>query len=426
MAKSRSGNVHRRGPSKSGSSAKKITEESESPSRSKSSPQKIKKESESHKVSTLCQKLAFALALLVVTFAICLTFAHVNSPIAAVSVNDIHDVRQLKWTNVENNNLAHGRKLLNELPGPESIVADEEGNWYTGLIDGRVVKIINAGKEEQVVVDITASYDFAIGSKRKGKRPLGIRLSKSTLYFVDGYQGLFSIDIKTNQWKKIVGYDEVEPHMMFPDDLTISSNGKTIYFTDVSEKWDYDNVTFSIIEGECSGRIFKCDVQSKRIDLIYSGLCFPNGIELDRSENNLLVSENARRRVIVIDLESRNIVKTIKLPGGPDNIRRARNNGYWVAIPTLHHPTTDFIWAYPALRNIIASILGREGLFQLVDLNQGIIVKLTETFEPESIHYDVDGKVSKAITEASELDNGEILLGSFIQSGIVLLDGKSL
>ncbi|XP_039248020.2 adipocyte plasma membrane-associated protein-like [Styela clava] len=213
---------------------------------------------------------------------------------------------------------------------------------------------------------------------------------------------------------------------MFPNDLTITSNGKTIYFTDISEKWDHDNVAFSTIEGECSGRIFKCDVKSKRIDLIYSGLCFPNGIELDRSENNLLVLENARRRVIVIDLESRNIVKTIKLPGGPDNIRKTRNNGYWVAIPVLHHSTTDFIWEYPALRNIIASILGRKGLLKLVDLNQEIIVKLTETFEPESIYYDLDGKVSKAITEASESDNGEILLGSSIQSRIVVLDGKAL
>uniref|UniRef100_UPI0019397C2C adipocyte plasma membrane-associated protein-like n=1 Tax=Styela clava TaxID=7725 RepID=UPI0019397C2C len=268
---------------------------------------------------------------------------HVNSPISAVSVNDIHDVRQLKWTKVKNNNLAQGRKLLNELQGPESIVVDKEGNWYTGLIDGRVVKIVNAGKEDQAVVDITASYDFAIGSKRKGKRPIGIRLSKSTLYFADGYQGLFAINIRTNQWEKIVGYDEVEPHMMFPNDLVITLNGKTIYFTDISEKWDHDNVAFGTIEGECPGRILKRDVKSKHIDLIYSGLCFPNGIELDRIENNLLVSENARRSVIAIDLESRNIVKTIILPGGPDNIRKARNNGYWVAIPVLHHSTTDFI-----------------------------------------------------------------------------------
>lgn len=391
--------------------------------RNSSSPRKKQKIDKSLDTDQgYCGQFCFAIGLTSLVLVICLSIAYYKSPISAVIVDDIHDVRLLEWAKLDNNYLQRGKKILLDLPGPESIVADDDGNWYTGLLDGRLVKITDAGKEDQSVTEIAAN--FAKGSMRKHKRPLGIRRHRHSLYFIDGFQGVFTVDLKTNESAKIVGYDDVNPHMMFPDDLAISMDGKTIYFTDVSEKWGYNGVAFSIIEGECSGRIFKVDVETKHTDLIYHRLCFPNGIELDSSETKLLVSENARRRISVIDLNSRHIVKTIKLPGGSDNIRKSRDGGYWVAVPALADPVIDFIWKLPALRTILASILGERGLLKLAKLNQGIVVKLGKDFEPNNIYYDLDGKVSQAITEAFELESGKLLLGSFISSGIVELYEK--
>nr|XP_039269583.1 adipocyte plasma membrane-associated protein-like [Styela clava] len=305
--------------------------------------------------------------------------------------------------------------------GPESIAVDEHDNLYTGLKYGRIIKIMNPGKANQTVIELTKSFDFAEGSKRKKKRPLGLRLHGAKLYFADAYQGVIMIDLETKNYDIIVNYNDVNPPMLFPDDLVLTSDGKTIYFTDMSLKWNYDDVAFSSIEGDCTGRLFKVDVLTKNTDLILDSLCLPNGIEIVENETHVLLSEHVYRRLTLVNLESAKVVRHIPLPAGPDNIGKRKNGGFWVAIPYIPEPGHFVTWS-PVFRQILAGALGSEGALTKFNLTQGVAVKLNKNFEPESIHLDMEGKLSKAVTEVSELSDGTLVVGSFISNGIALVD----
>nr|XP_039254804.1 adipocyte plasma membrane-associated protein-like [Styela clava] len=368
--------------------------------------------------STSRNTITFVVKVVIAALSAYLCCAYFTSPTSSVVVNDMHNIGQLKWANMINNDLQSGEKLFTELIGPESIAVDKVGNWYAGLEDGRIMKISNSGK---VLTELTKSFDFAKGSKRVDKRIMGLRLFNSKLFFADAYQGIFVIDILTKEWKKIVGFGDVNPNLMFANDLTITADGSTIYFTDTSEKWDYKGAAYSIIEVECSGRLFKVDLTTKSVDLLRERLCFANGIELDLTESKLLLSENSRRRILVFDIKSGEILKQILLPGGPDNIRRSRDGGFWAPIPVLPDPSFDIALPFPVIRDTLTGAISLETLFKLLKMNKGVVVKISSTFEPEAIHYDLDGKVCQAISHVCELDTGELLLGTVTSRGIVRL-----
>nr|XP_039268804.1 uncharacterized protein LOC120343850 [Styela clava] len=126
-----------------------------------------------------------------------LTIAYMRSPFSALPVEKFQEISDFEWAQVENNDLQRGIKIIPELIGPESIAVDEHDNLYTGLKDGRIIEIINPGKANQTVIELTKSFDFAEGSKRKEKRPLGLRLHGAKLYFADAYQGVIMIDLET-------------------------------------------------------------------------------------------------------------------------------------------------------------------------------------------------------------------------------------
>ena len=112
---------------------------------------------------------------------------------------------------------------------PESLAIDQStGDMYASLADGRIVKLDKTGSflanvffSGGYVADHTTNNGLSTGTAKlmtwcknealahrlawntKGEktcgRPLGIRLSGNTLFFVDAYHGLFSLDLKTLQ-----------------------------------------------------------------------------------------------------------------------------------------------------------------------------------------------------------------------------------
>ncbi|GBM24957.1 Adipocyte plasma membrane-associated protein [Araneus ventricosus] len=96
---------------------------------------------------------------------------------------------------VENNRLSEaGRLFQGILRGPES-VEFHEGYMYTGLEDGRIVKI----KDEKITTVARTGTNCAIPhEERKCGRPLGLRKGKDCLlYFCDAYYGIFTMNFTT-------------------------------------------------------------------------------------------------------------------------------------------------------------------------------------------------------------------------------------
>lgn len=357
-----------------------------------------------------------------VVFTGTLSYGYVNSPLSSVTITDSHGTR----ANERNKDLQSGERFAEHLPGPESIAFDDSGNLYTGLADGRIVKIAKFATPQQSEIDLTKTASYTAGGSREGRRAFGIRIHKNTLFLADGYQGVFAINVNNLKWEKIVGYDDLPQPLMFPNDLVLTKDGKTLYFTDCSSRREFAKAAWSLIEGECSGRVLKVNLQTKTVSTFKSNLCFPNGIELSPDESKILVSEFGRQRLSIFELSSATLHKRILLPGGPDNIRRGMiTGGYWVPLATLGAPTWYHTERFPILRDAIAGILDHDYLFYLSVIRHGAsgsVVRLDDEFGVKSMHFDEGGKYCGFISEFHEYSKGKFLVGSYAVNGIVKYD----
>lgn len=97
----------------------------------------------------------------------------------------------------------------------------------------------------------------------------------------------------------------------------------------------------------------------------------------------------------------------------------------WVPLPTICAWTDKYLARYPFVRNVAAKILGESAL-KYSNLRQGTIVKLYEELGVQKIHQDLDGIAARAVTQVQEYKPGKFLFRSFIEPGIVKLDGFQL
>lgn len=352
-----------------------------------------------------------------------LVYANYSSPITAKIIKATENNEALHWASVHNNDLERGVRILQNLHGPESVaVSNATGCIFTGTHDGKIVRICDIDAPSPIVTDVTAQLKngpyYSIDGNSGDRRPLGLRLQGNQLYVADAYQGIFAIDLDSNTWEKIVGANDVIPQLMFADDLVLNSDGTKLYFTDMSEKWPYNEMAYSVVEGDCTGRVIEVDLKTKITTVLRRDLCFPNGIELNPDGETIIVSESQRSRLILLDKESGEILREIPMPGSPDNIRRSNTGGYWVSIPAPTVRFTQLTRSLPFFRNIAAKILGPKGLYIFLDVSKGMVVKLDDDYVPISVYKDSQGKVSRMITEVAELEDG-FLLCSFLTDGLV-------
>lgn len=352
------------------------------------------------------------------------TIGYYRSPITPEIVVLSEDVPLAQFINPESNCLERGEHIIEGLPGPESIEIDEHGNVYTGLLDGRIIKIhrsatgeIGVGLVEDIVSGPVTGVD-PIDSHSK-PRPLGLRLRQKTLYVVDAFYGLYSVNLVSKQIQVLVRPTDVHPNMKFPNDLDISEDGEYIYFTDTSFKWNIHELYYDILEGTCTGRFFRYSLKTGDIKLLANKLCFPNGVQLLENQNTALVSETSRYRVLFIDTRHGKVTNYIELPGYPDNIRKSAKPGYWVALPIARTTLSNFVTDHPLLRKIVTGIIPVSWIKNFSNVLEGVAVRFDEHGEILEVIHDLTGKVSSTVSEVTEMDDGTIFAGSYSQPFIV-------
>ncbi len=76
--------------------------------------------------------------------------------------------------------------------GPEDVVVDADGQIWTGLVDGRIVRISPDGNEHKVVADTAG-------------RPLGLHVARDgRLLICDSHRGLLAMDRGTGELDVLV------------------------------------------------------------------------------------------------------------------------------------------------------------------------------------------------------------------------------
>lgn len=304
----------------------------------------------------------------------------------------------------ENNLLANIEKLAEGYQGPESVAIGNDGAVYTGVADGRILRISPDGKETEI---------FA-----KTREPLGLKFdAEGNLIVADATLGLVSID-KAGNLSLLTNEVNGTP-IIFADDLVIESDG-TIYFSDASTKFINRESFADIFEHQPNGRLLSYEPKSGETRILLDKLYFPNGVALSPDESFLLFNETSMYRI------NKYWLKGIKsgqvdifidnLPGFPDNITFNGKSTFWVALagglksramldPLLQRPfLRKVLWRIPW---IFSSDSTGEGYILGLDLDGNIVFNM----------QDPSGAVYPNTTSVIEYD-GKLYIGSYSANGL--------
>jgi sugar lactone lactonase YvrE len=117
--------------------------------------------------------------------------------------------------------------------GPEDIVVDDDGQLWTGLVDGRIVRISPNGGETTVIGET-------------GGRALGLAVARDgRLLVCTSPGGLLAMDSDTGKFETLV--DEVDGRrLQFCSNVTEMPDG-TIYFTESTSALTYAHYMWSAV-----------------------------------------------------------------------------------------------------------------------------------------------------------------------------------
>ncbi len=209
------------------------------------------------------------------------------------------------------------------IPGnaPEDVVADADGNIWTGVDDGRIIRISPDGSSAAVVADT-------------GGRPLGLAVARDgRLLICDSHRGLLRYGPTTGTLETLVS-EVAGRALTFCSNVVESSDG-TIFFTESTSRFHYEYYKGAIVEGRATGSLFRRDPDGT-VSVLASGLHFANGATLTNDESALVFAETTACRLSKYWLtgsRAGSITPLVtELPGYPDNISTGRDGRIWVAM----------------------------------------------------------------------------------------------
>ena len=220
-------------------------------------------------------------------------------------------------------NRAHAPEIDCFLEGP---AFDRAGNLYVVDIPyGRILRVSPAG-------------EFAVMAEYDGE-PNGLKIHKDGRIFVADYkQGIMLVDPGTGRVEPFCDRFRLE-RFKGPNDLVFASNGD-LYFTDQGQTGHQDP----------TGRAFRLDAATGRLDCLMDTIPSPNGIVLDSSERIVYVAVTRANAVwrlpIMPDGQASKVGTYIQLSGGtgPDGIAITDDNGLVVT-----HAGLGAVWVFDGL-----------------------------------------------------------------------------
>jgi sugar lactone lactonase YvrE len=288
--------------------------------------------------------------------------------------------------------------------GPEDVVLDPKGRIYTGLADGRIVRLPAAGGEPEVLADT-------------GGRPLGLELDpRGRLVICDAEKGLLRL-APGGELKTLVDGFEGTP-FKFTNNAALAADG-TIYFTDASRRYDIATYKQDLLEHSGTGRLFARRPDG-RVDLMLEGLQFANGVALGPDERYLLVAETGAYRIrrlwLTPDRPGQDEIFADNLPGFPDNLSTG-DGIFWVAIPSPRDRILDALLPWPWLRHLVVRLPDR---LQPRPKRHGIVLGFDAAGRVVHNLQDPSGRVS--LVTGARQHGARLYLGSLSEPTIAVLD----
>jgi sugar lactone lactonase YvrE len=235
---------------------------------------------------------------------------------------------------------------LTVVPGPgnapEDVVVDAEGQIWTGVDDGRIVRITPDGRAT------------VVGTA--GGRPLGLHVARDgRLLVCTSPGGLLAMDPGSGTFETLV--EEVDGRkLQFCSNVTELADG-TIYFTESTSAFTYEHFKGAVLEARPRGSLFRRDPDGTVLTVV-PGLYFANGVTPTADGSALVFAETLGRRLSKFWLSGERAGTVtplaVNLPGHPDNISTGADGLIWVALVSPVNVAADWLAPRtPVLRKLL-------------------------------------------------------------------------
>jgi sugar lactone lactonase YvrE len=221
--------------------------------------------------------------------------------------------------------------------GPEDVCVDLEGRLVAGGDDGRIWRWA-AGAQPGDLPKLLADT---------GGRPLGIEVDPrdGSLIVCDAYRGL--LRIKDDGELLDLADKAGGTPILFCNNAAIAKDG-TVYFSDSSNRYPLSAWKRDILEHKPNGRLLS--YRDGVVDVIATGLYFPNGVALTPDESALLFVEDSTHRLLKMSLVAGEPEPILDLAAYPDNMSPVGDGTYWIALPSPRLPVVEKLLPHPWLR----------------------------------------------------------------------------
>ncbi len=301
-----------------------------------------------------------------------------------------------------------------EIEGPEDVIFDREDNLYCPNRHGDIVRFLAPDYVRWEIFAHIGGHPLGMAFDRDEN--LNVCVGGMGLYQVRPDRTVVKLTDETNRTLLSVIDDS---RLKLADDLDIAPDGR-IFFSEATIRYDMHDWPYDALESRGNGRLICYDPRDGSTRTILRDLQFPNGVCMTGDGQSFLFAETWGCRInrYWFDGPRKGEAETViaDLPGYPDNINRASDGNFWVALVGMRSPALDLALRMPSMRKRMAKRVARdEWLFP--NINSGCVLKFTGAGQVLESLWDLGGTNHPMVTSMRE-HKGHLYLGGLYNDRI--------